>query len=115
MTLFFVVVVVVVVVIVVVVVVVVVVLGVVRLNPGRTASATLTGSGASAAAEVEAVAESAAGKPKGVWVVRIPRVDVDNTKLKTLNRVLWSHKSPGRLMLGGGGEKGSGAVGRAKV
>ena len=33
----------------------------------------------------------------------------------TLNQVLWSHKSPGRLMLGGGGEKGSGAVGRAKV
>ena len=46
------------------------------------------GSGASAAAEVEAVAESAAGKPKGVWIVRIPRVDVDNTKLKTLEAEL---------------------------
>ena len=32
----------------------------------------------------------------------------------TLDRLLWSHMSPSRLMLGGGGEKGSGAGGRAQ-
>ena len=32
----------------------------------------------------------------------------------TLNRVLWSHMSPSRLMLGGGAEKGSGGGGRAQ-